>query len=414
VSEAERTQQLLLADLNAWAKDTTADEVSLPDFWDELCASERLADHLAALGYRKVMLPRREHTPQSIDSAAQALATWLGYAWDGLSDRDISAEYPDWAFNGIGALHMQGGKPARAILKASDNALFSAWPRMAVVLCVVVVALFSADRSDALSIPQQAKSGDVAALENIRVGDPSHQVDTFPACQLGSAALVVVSQIEIRRSLVRSQDHVSYSGKNAIQMTPGRQAFGYYGIGTNLVNYGRSFAVVLIGDREPWPNIRAGNCMEGREFSSFNEDIRTIKVNQRSFGYVRRAFSGIGSDLRNFDSSFGICLLPAVYNLHRVDGFPQTVSLNIKNVSLNTGDNSYHKGKPNHPPIWRIPGGILIAFGSFQLGFWASGNLGDERRFLRTTLASIGFCGVVLGLLLGASLPWESTWDWWL
>jgi hypothetical protein len=47
-----------------------------------------------------------------VDAAARILATWIGYSWDGLSDRDISAEYPDWARNGIGDLHMQGGKPA--------------------------------------------------------------------------------------------------------------------------------------------------------------------------------------------------------------------------------------------------------------------------------------------------------------
>ncbi len=48
----------------------------------------------------------------TVDAAAQRLASWLGLAWDGLHDRDIIAEWPDWVFGGDGHKHMQGGKPA--------------------------------------------------------------------------------------------------------------------------------------------------------------------------------------------------------------------------------------------------------------------------------------------------------------
>ncbi len=47
-----------------------------------------------------------------VEAAAKVLADWIGYDWEGLGDRDISPEYPDWAYNGIGDLGMQGGKPA--------------------------------------------------------------------------------------------------------------------------------------------------------------------------------------------------------------------------------------------------------------------------------------------------------------
>jgi len=53
-----------------------------------------------------------ELNEESLEKAAQDLAGWLGYDWDGLDDRDISAQFPDWSVNGIGHLSMQGGKPA--------------------------------------------------------------------------------------------------------------------------------------------------------------------------------------------------------------------------------------------------------------------------------------------------------------
>ena len=47
---------------------------------------------------------------RAVEEGARVLAKWIGYAWDGLSERDISAEYPDWV--GHSSLNMQGGKPA--------------------------------------------------------------------------------------------------------------------------------------------------------------------------------------------------------------------------------------------------------------------------------------------------------------
>lgn len=64
-----------------------------------------------------------EDSAEVIEEGAKILAKWIGYAWDGLSDRDISAEYKDWAYNGIGALGMQGGKPALRKIAASILAL---------------------------------------------------------------------------------------------------------------------------------------------------------------------------------------------------------------------------------------------------------------------------------------------------
>jgi len=64
-----------------------------------------------------------EDSAEVIEEGAKILAKWIGYAWDGLSDRDISAEYKDWAYNGIGALGMQGGKPALRKVAASILAL---------------------------------------------------------------------------------------------------------------------------------------------------------------------------------------------------------------------------------------------------------------------------------------------------
>jgi len=64
-----------------------------------------------------------EDSAEVIEEGAKILAKWIGYAWDGLSDRDISAECKDWAYNGIGALGMQGGKPALRKVAASVLAL---------------------------------------------------------------------------------------------------------------------------------------------------------------------------------------------------------------------------------------------------------------------------------------------------
>lgn len=59
----------------------------------------------------------------AIEAGAKILAKWICYAWEGLSDRDISGEFPDWARNGIGALGMQGGKPALRKVSAAILAL---------------------------------------------------------------------------------------------------------------------------------------------------------------------------------------------------------------------------------------------------------------------------------------------------
>lgn len=58
---------------------------------------------------------------------ARLLAKWISYDWDGLC-KDGHKGFPQWAFNGIGALHYQGGKQglrnlAKAITKAEVAAL---------------------------------------------------------------------------------------------------------------------------------------------------------------------------------------------------------------------------------------------------------------------------------------------------
>lgn len=47
----------LESDLDSWVKAMRATGESVPDFWDELCASEQLAEWLAASGYRKITEP---------------------------------------------------------------------------------------------------------------------------------------------------------------------------------------------------------------------------------------------------------------------------------------------------------------------------------------------------------------------
>lgn len=64
-----------------------------------------------------------EDSAEVVEEGAKILAKWIGYAWDGLSDRDISAEYKDWAYSGSGALSMQGGKPALRKVAAAILAL---------------------------------------------------------------------------------------------------------------------------------------------------------------------------------------------------------------------------------------------------------------------------------------------------
>lgn len=50
--------------------------------------------------------------PKALEAAAIELASWARYDWEYLDERDISDRFPDWASNGIGHLHMQGGRPA--------------------------------------------------------------------------------------------------------------------------------------------------------------------------------------------------------------------------------------------------------------------------------------------------------------
>ena len=82
---------------------------------DELC--HRAADALSRS-------PSVRMDDEMVETGAKLIAGWINYSWEGLGERDNSSEYPDWAFNGIGSLHMQGGKPAcrrlaKAILQAA-------------------------------------------------------------------------------------------------------------------------------------------------------------------------------------------------------------------------------------------------------------------------------------------------------
>jgi hypothetical protein len=61
---------------------------------------------------------------QAIEAGAKAVAKALGYAWEGLNDRDISVRFPDIHFSLMGGLNLQGGKPAcrrfaKAVLEAA-------------------------------------------------------------------------------------------------------------------------------------------------------------------------------------------------------------------------------------------------------------------------------------------------------
>jgi hypothetical protein len=69
-----------------------------------------------------------------VEAAAKEIAAWINYAWDGLHDRDISGQYPDWCYNGIGDLSMQGGKPAlRRIARAALTAARAEEERLGLV-----------------------------------------------------------------------------------------------------------------------------------------------------------------------------------------------------------------------------------------------------------------------------------------
>lgn len=47
-----------------------------------------------------------------VDAGAKRLAAWISYVWEGIRDGRIAdrGDYPQWSYNGIGALHYQGGK----------------------------------------------------------------------------------------------------------------------------------------------------------------------------------------------------------------------------------------------------------------------------------------------------------------
>lgn len=49
---------------------------------------------------------------KALEAAAIELSSWIRCGWEYLDDIDISDRFPDWACNGIGHLHMQGGRPA--------------------------------------------------------------------------------------------------------------------------------------------------------------------------------------------------------------------------------------------------------------------------------------------------------------
>lgn len=62
-----------------------------------------------------------QHDP---DAAAKKLAEWIGYSWDGMREERIADRgYKQWAFNGIGHKHFQGGKQDLRDLAAEIAAL---------------------------------------------------------------------------------------------------------------------------------------------------------------------------------------------------------------------------------------------------------------------------------------------------
>jgi hypothetical protein len=70
----------------------------------------------------------------NVEEASKLLSEWLGYAWDGLGDRDISADWPDWTY-GFSGRSLQGGKPAvrrivSRVLEATAAAPDDGWRDM--------------------------------------------------------------------------------------------------------------------------------------------------------------------------------------------------------------------------------------------------------------------------------------------
>lgn len=65
-------------------------------------------------------------TDEMVEAAAKIVCAWLNTSWDGLSDRDISDKFPDWAYPVYGP-SLQGGKPAlRKIMRAALEAALGA------------------------------------------------------------------------------------------------------------------------------------------------------------------------------------------------------------------------------------------------------------------------------------------------
>ena len=111
------------------------------DVWDAncvtvaTCGNEEAARSVAALmnagveaRIRSCLIDKSEAGEAEhdvVEEGAKILAKWLRYAWDGLQDRDISAEYPDWTHNSFGGYQLQGGKPALRKVASAILALSS-------------------------------------------------------------------------------------------------------------------------------------------------------------------------------------------------------------------------------------------------------------------------------------------------
>ncbi len=87
----------------------------------------RAAEAYAALSAQSAIA--EPNSAEHVEEAAKLLCSWIGYAWEGCGDMDISDEYPDWAYNGIGTKDMQGGKPA---LRKIARAMLAAAPAIQV------------------------------------------------------------------------------------------------------------------------------------------------------------------------------------------------------------------------------------------------------------------------------------------
>ncbi len=128
-----------------------ADRMAAP-FW---AAAAR--DALRALAAEKEAADR----VTGCEAAAQVLAGWLGYAWDGLHDRDISNRYPDWVYDGIGGKKFQGGRPALQRIAQAMLATVTAKPDLTVG---EVVAFDAASRDAHLEIVREKD----AAIADLR------------------------------------------------------------------------------------------------------------------------------------------------------------------------------------------------------------------------------------------------------